>query len=1589
MKLSFFLVPFFVILIFLGSHINLDAQECQDQLNPPSEYISSVCDTISSLPWSDNFNSYGAGTSVFPICWYRNTTELYSPYVTYTSTYGNGSLYFSVLSLGDYNIAAAPILSTQIPVQTVQVSFKYKTTHSTDSLIVGVMTDPANESTFHQVAVITNSDTQLWYEKRVLFNQYPGTGCYIALKVRNNGVSTVGNVDDFVIDYVPPCLYPINLQTSNASTSTVDLSWTEVGNASSWNIRYAPVGSSSGDELWVYDVTSNPFQINGLNPQSAYCFYVQSVCGDSTSPWSLPAEAVTSCSVISQFPYFESFDSYFPYGINYPTCWTKLNNGDNRPIITMSHASPPASISFYCSSPGKYNYAILPPVADSIPIQSLRLEFKMQNLQLDDTLYVGVMTSPTDTATFTLIESFSVPLINQFQDYGVNFSSYTGNGKYIALKATYGISFPSIQVDDVKLFPIPACARPTGLEVPVVTENGAQLYWIDDNSVPSWNVEYGPMGFIPGTGIELNQVTNTPITISGLNPNSTYQFYVYANCDSVTTSLPSIPFSFTTACTPLTTLPYYENFDTYGVGNGLFPSCWRLISQDVLTYSNHLSSTHYSTPASMHIYSDDIYSYKYVISPMFHDSIMLNTLQLHFKMMAGALDDTLYVGIMNSSTDPFSFELIQKITSNNVGVWEDQEVFLNTYSGIGKMIAFKTTFSVNSSHFYIDDLVVDTMPHCPRPSQLTGTSVTSHSIVLGFTENGTSTSWVIEYGPTGFIPGTGTGTVLTNITHNPILISGLTFNTTYQFYVKSLCGVGEESLWSNPLTVTTSCYQISTLPWVEDFNNYGIGPTIFPTCWVKKSNVANNPYISTGYYNNVGVLTFTCTQTGYYNIACTPEIDSNIPINTLQAHFRMKVLGIDDTLYVGIMTDPTMESTFECVDTVVLVSFNGWFDQEISFSNYSGMGQYIAFKTKYGTTSSTVYIDDLIISFLPTCPVPTQLEVSNIAHHSVQLQWTENGGAENWKVEFGPAAFILGTGSQVLTDTHAIVISGLSDTTWYDFYVQAVCSATDSSIWSVKERFCTAQTPAIIPLEIDFETPSGFQFANNLSGNKWYIGTTYNQLANNTLGGANGLFISEYGQSYHYNTAIPSVVWAYRDVYFTPSSDDYLFNFDWKLNGEEDPNDYLSVYIGPSFMPTPSTNGTVTVPKGSDTLVAFLRQQTTFQTQSIILPLGQYSGQTKRIYFMWRNNNDNGSQPPAAVDNISITTLGETECGTPTNLTVSSITYHSVLLNWTPGGAETEWIVEYKLNTTGSWSSVTVLNTPTLLLEFLQQSSDYDVRVKSKCDSTTYSIYSSVEHFSTLSNPCLTPSGLTFITQFDQFESIYWTPGGNETSWQVELNRQYAPEWDTSIVVNTNPYLHLHEFIQPYTQFKARVKALCNPGESDYTTTIPFMTGSGVIYHTVTATSSGPGTISPNGEIELYEGGIVNIVFTPDPNGVVTAIKVDTVTYTGSFSSYSFTFVDEDHSIHVFFGTVGVDEHDSESVSLYPNPAQTTIELYLESEKLQENECQLFDVYGKLLHTIPIQADHTTLDILDLSSGIYFIRIRSEKGITTKKFIKN
>lgn len=92
-----------------------------------------------------------------------------------------------------------------------------------------------------------------------------------------------------------------------------------------------------------------------------------------------------------------------------------------------------------------------------------------------------------------------------------------------------------------------------------------------------------------------------------------------------------------------------------------------------------------------------------------------------------------------------------------------------------------------------------------------------------------------------------------------------------------------------------------------------------------------------------------------------------------------------------------------------------------------------------------------------TCPSPQFLNVSNISTTSAVLGWTNPVAGGSFNVEFGPAGFVPGTGTSILTSNNSYSLSGLNVATNYSFYVMKSCGGGNNSLKIGPFNFSTGE----------------------------------------------------------------------------------------------------------------------------------------------------------------------------------------------------------------------------------------------------------------------------------------------------------------------------------------------------------------------------------------------------------------------------------------------------------------------------------------------------------------------------------------------------
>ena len=385
----------------------------------------------------------------------------------------------------------------------------------------------------------------------------------------------------------------------------------------------------------------------------------------------------------------------------------------------------------------------------------------------------------------------------------------------------------------------------------------------------------------------------------------------------------------------------------------------------------------------------------------------MDNLQISFWAYKTSAAYNIQVGIMSDPEDYNTFVQIgQTLSPTATSTWELFEVNTDSYMGNGRYVAFRIPANI-SSYMYIDDINIDVIPSCEHVTNIhTVGAVTTSDAEVAWTAGGSETEWEVVYGVAGTITNPETETPESAYT-NSIQLTNLTGNTAYDVFVRAICSDGGTSTWLQ-YTFRTACDEITTLPYVDNFDTYGTGTTVYPPCWGKINTYTSGdrPYINSTHYAGTGSMYFYAGTSGTYNIAITPLFDATIPINTLQATFMYRSTYASDRMIVGVMSSPTDASTFVPVDTIYPdASYTTWVEREVTFSQYTGTGQYIAFKNEYTTTYGYGYIDELSIDLIPSCPKPQHINVVDATINSIELGWTEVGSATSWEIAYGAPGF--------------------------------------------------------------------------------------------------------------------------------------------------------------------------------------------------------------------------------------------------------------------------------------------------------------------------------------------------------------------------------------------------------------------------------------------------------------------------------------------------------------------------------------------------------------------------------------------------------
>ena len=328
------------------------------------------------------------------------------------------------------------------------------------------------------------------------------------------------------------------------------------------------------------------------------------------------------------------------------------------------------------------------------------------------------MTDPNNASTFTQVKSVSVSTAD-YQEYTVDFSTYTGEGIYIAFKLNppySSYSYTYFSIDDITVEEIPSCLVPTDLEATINGANEATLSWTTGGAETVWNVQYKMAS--ESDWSEPIAVNETSYTLTGLQRATAYEARVQTICNADDQSDWTNPISFTTECGIWTIDAQNALIEDFH-GETFPPDCWQKVNFNEMGITNGWLQSFNNPLDNQGAVSSDFKYETWLFLPAMH---LNGNAFLSFDHLFGSGNDYIPSSIMVSTSTDMDVEDIKTtgfIDANFTQIWtanasnrpstrKNEIVSSSAYNGENVYVAFRYegTYNYQGKIWYIDNVEV-------------------------------------------------------------------------------------------------------------------------------------------------------------------------------------------------------------------------------------------------------------------------------------------------------------------------------------------------------------------------------------------------------------------------------------------------------------------------------------------------------------------------------------------------------------------------------------------------------------------------------------------------------------------------------------------------------------------------------------------------------------------------------------------------------------------------------------------------------------------------------------------------------------------
>lgn len=369
--------------------------------------------------------------------------------------------------------------------------------------------------------------------------------------VAANPYETGAAIDSVIVEeYL--CTTPKDIKFANRTATEVSIQWFG-GKCKEFEYvvsKYANLGMPNlideEDKVAYGTLNDGPqVTIKDLIPNSAYSFYVRTICPDGYTDW-IEYDFETPCA-LEELPYTESFSEI-------PECWILKSAS----ATTANYKTPEMETAekWTCLQLNNGGLAILPELA--VDLKNVEVELALFNSTSLGAVQLGVMDNTWDASTFKEIAFFQT--VNKLtstssgnpyvlETFSKMMNLYQGTGKVLAIK---NATSNTVYVKYVKLTELPDCVKPQQVELTFIKDSEVTVNWLAGLE-EAWEIKVNES--------IIENVTTNPYRITGLEQGTVYTVAVRALCDENTKSEWSQSTTFQTKC-GINSLPMFENFSS-------------------------------------------------------------------------------------------------------------------------------------------------------------------------------------------------------------------------------------------------------------------------------------------------------------------------------------------------------------------------------------------------------------------------------------------------------------------------------------------------------------------------------------------------------------------------------------------------------------------------------------------------------------------------------------------------------------------------------------------------------------------------------------------------------------------------------------------------------------------------------------------------------------------------------------------------------------------------------------------------------------------------------------------------------------------